>query len=171
MRWVVDFTLRPHYLWGQSPRCPLNRRLGGSQSRYGHCPLPGIEPRSLEHRARSLDIKPTMLSCLEIARTRTEPSVRTSGHTAENKISCADSSIHLECTWAQDMMGGKSPRSSDAEWMYSMSTEILYVRSDVCVCVCVIYRVATNVKDASMRFMQVNKPPVAAGERNVTDFV
>jgi hypothetical protein len=50
-RWVVSFTSRPHYPQGKSPRYPLDRRLGGAQSRSGHGgeyknsqPLPRIEP-------------------------------------------------------------------------------------------------------------------------------
>jgi hypothetical protein len=34
-RWVVSFTPLPLYLRGKSPRYPLDRRLGGPQSRYG----------------------------------------------------------------------------------------------------------------------------------------
>jgi hypothetical protein len=34
-RWLVSFTPRPHYLRGNHPRYPLDRRLGGPQSRYG----------------------------------------------------------------------------------------------------------------------------------------
>jgi hypothetical protein len=47
---VVSFTPRPIYPQGKSPRCPLNRRLGGPQSRSGRSgeeknyqPPPGIE--------------------------------------------------------------------------------------------------------------------------------
>jgi hypothetical protein len=50
-RWVVSFTPRPLYSKGKNPRYPLDRRLGGPQSRSG-CggvvknfqPLPGLEP-------------------------------------------------------------------------------------------------------------------------------
>jgi hypothetical protein len=49
-RWVVGFTARPLHLRGKSPWYPLDRRLGGSQSRSG-CreeknsqPLLGLEP-------------------------------------------------------------------------------------------------------------------------------
>jgi hypothetical protein len=34
-RWVVNFTPRPLHPRGKSPRYPLNRRLGGPQSRSG----------------------------------------------------------------------------------------------------------------------------------------
>jgi hypothetical protein len=34
-RWVVNFTSRPLYPQGKSPWYPLNRRLGGPQSRSG----------------------------------------------------------------------------------------------------------------------------------------
>jgi hypothetical protein len=48
-RWVVSFTPRPLYSQGKRPQCPLDRRLGGPQSRSGHSveeknsqPLAGI---------------------------------------------------------------------------------------------------------------------------------
>jgi hypothetical protein len=56
-RWrsVVSFTLRPLYLQGKSPWYPLDRRLGGSQSRPGHGgeeknsqPLLGLEPSIIQ---------------------------------------------------------------------------------------------------------------------------
>jgi hypothetical protein len=50
-RWVVSFTPRPLYPQGKSPWYPLDRRLGGLQSRSGRSgeeknsqPMPGIEP-------------------------------------------------------------------------------------------------------------------------------
>jgi hypothetical protein len=52
-RWrlMVSFILRPFYPQRKSPRYPLDRRLGGLQSRSGHGgeeknsqPLPGLEP-------------------------------------------------------------------------------------------------------------------------------
>jgi hypothetical protein len=49
-RWVVSFTPRPLYSQGKSPFYPLDRRLGGPQSRSGRGgeeknsqPLPGLE--------------------------------------------------------------------------------------------------------------------------------
>jgi hypothetical protein len=51
-RWAVSFTPQPLYPRGKSPRYPLDRRLGGPQSRSGHSgketnlTLPGIEPRA-----------------------------------------------------------------------------------------------------------------------------
>jgi hypothetical protein len=49
--WVVSFTPRPFYPQGKSPEYPLDRRLGGPQSRSGHGgeeknsqPPPWIEP-------------------------------------------------------------------------------------------------------------------------------
>jgi len=54
MGWVVSFLPLPLYLWKKSPRCQMNRRLGGLQSRSGCFGeahnfffLPGIEPRYL----------------------------------------------------------------------------------------------------------------------------
>jgi hypothetical protein len=49
-RWVVSLTPLPLYLRGESPRYPLDRRLGRFQRRSGRCgeekkiSLPGIEP-------------------------------------------------------------------------------------------------------------------------------
>jgi hypothetical protein len=50
-RWVVSFTPRPLYPQGRSPWYPLDRKLGGPQSRSGRGgeeknsqPLPGLEP-------------------------------------------------------------------------------------------------------------------------------
>jgi hypothetical protein len=50
-KWVVRFTLRPLYCEGSNPWYPLDRRLGGPQSRSGRGgeeensqPLPGLEP-------------------------------------------------------------------------------------------------------------------------------
>jgi hypothetical protein len=36
-RWVVTFTPRRLYSWENGPRYPFDRRLGGPQSRAGHC--------------------------------------------------------------------------------------------------------------------------------------
>jgi hypothetical protein len=36
-KWVVSFTPRPLYPRRKNPRCPLDRRLGGPQSRSGSC--------------------------------------------------------------------------------------------------------------------------------------
>jgi hypothetical protein len=53
-RWklVVNFTPRPLYSQGKSPCYPLNRRLGGPQSRAGEekniQPLPGLELRIIQ---------------------------------------------------------------------------------------------------------------------------
>jgi hypothetical protein len=53
LRWVVNFTPRLLYPQGKSPRYPLDRRLGGPQSRSrrgveeeNSQHLPEIEPRS-----------------------------------------------------------------------------------------------------------------------------
>jgi hypothetical protein len=68
-RWVVTFTPRPFYPQGKSPRCPLDRGLGGPQSRSGHGgeeknfqPPPGIEPQKPNRPVRSLVTIPTELS-------------------------------------------------------------------------------------------------------------
>jgi hypothetical protein len=52
-RWVVSFTHQPLYSQGKSPRYPLDRRLGGCQSRSEHegeekpsQPLLGLKPQS-----------------------------------------------------------------------------------------------------------------------------
>jgi hypothetical protein len=59
-RWVISFTPWQLYPQGKSLRYPLDRRLGGPQSRSGHGveeknsqPPPGIEPRSSDRPARS----------------------------------------------------------------------------------------------------------------------
>jgi hypothetical protein len=58
-RWVVSFTPQPLYPRGKSPRYPLDRRLGGPQSRSGHVQkrksltLPGLELQPLGRSARS----------------------------------------------------------------------------------------------------------------------
>jgi hypothetical protein len=55
LRWVVRFTDRPLYPKGKEPPYPLDRRLGGHQSRSGPCgvqknhlSLPGIEHRHVQ---------------------------------------------------------------------------------------------------------------------------
>jgi hypothetical protein len=56
-RWVISFTPRPFYPLGRSPRYLLYRRLNGSKSLAEEDNLfllPGIEPRFLIRRARSL---------------------------------------------------------------------------------------------------------------------
>jgi hypothetical protein len=67
-RWVVSFTPWPPYSRGKSPHYPLNRRLGGTQSRSWHCEeeknvlsLPGIESRQSSPQPVAI---PTKLSRL-----------------------------------------------------------------------------------------------------------
>jgi hypothetical protein len=71
-RWVVSFTPRLLYPHGKSPWYPLDRRLGGSQSRSGRGgeeknsqPPPGIEPQNSDRPARSryTDWAITALQC------------------------------------------------------------------------------------------------------------
>jgi hypothetical protein len=58
-RWVVSFMPLPLYPQGKSSRYPLDRRLGGPQSRCGRhgetkiFAPPGLKPRSLGRPARS----------------------------------------------------------------------------------------------------------------------
>jgi hypothetical protein len=59
-RWVISFTTRPLYTQWKNPWYPLDRRLGGLQSRSGNGvkeknsqPPPGIELRSSDRPARS----------------------------------------------------------------------------------------------------------------------
>jgi hypothetical protein len=47
--WMVSFTPPQLYPQGKSPRYPLDRRLGGTQSRYGHC----VEGKSSKPRQES----------------------------------------------------------------------------------------------------------------------
>jgi hypothetical protein len=49
-RWVVSFTPRPLYPQGKSPRYPLDRKLGGPQSRYGH----GVEEKNFQPLKRKM---------------------------------------------------------------------------------------------------------------------
>jgi hypothetical protein len=58
---VISFTPQSLYPQGKNPWYPLNRRLGGPQSRSGHGgeeknsqSPPGIEPRNPDRPARSL---------------------------------------------------------------------------------------------------------------------
>jgi hypothetical protein len=58
--WVVSFTTRPLYAQGKNPQYPLDRRLGGSQSRSKQGveeknphPPPEIEPSSSDRLTRS----------------------------------------------------------------------------------------------------------------------
>jgi hypothetical protein len=58
-RWVVSFTPQPLYSQGKDPWYPLDRRLGGPQSRSGRCgekknsqPPPELEPPIIQPVAR-----------------------------------------------------------------------------------------------------------------------
>jgi hypothetical protein len=64
-RWgrVVSFTPRPLYPQGKSTWYPLDRKLGGTQSRSGRGgeqknsqPLPGLEPSIIQHVAQRYTI-------------------------------------------------------------------------------------------------------------------
>jgi hypothetical protein len=52
-RWVVSFTPRPLYPRGKSPWYPLDRRLGGPQSRYGRGGERKISSPSRDSKPRS----------------------------------------------------------------------------------------------------------------------
>jgi hypothetical protein len=61
--WVVIFTLKPLYSRGKRPCYPLDRKLGGPQSRSGRC---GIKKRSLvpaENRTPACSRSQYRLSC------------------------------------------------------------------------------------------------------------
>jgi hypothetical protein len=54
-RWMVNFTPRPLYPRGKSPRYPLDRRLGGPQSRSGRLKkMINIEKRKYRRKVRSM---------------------------------------------------------------------------------------------------------------------
>jgi hypothetical protein len=62
-RWLVSFRPRPPYPQRKSPYYPLNRRLGGPQSRSGHSgkeknsqPLPGLEPPIIQWYTTELSV-------------------------------------------------------------------------------------------------------------------
>jgi hypothetical protein len=67
---MISFTSRPFYPRGKNQLYPLDKRLGGPQSRSGHCgeekniTLPGIEPgRSISQQVAI----PTELSRLPVS--------------------------------------------------------------------------------------------------------
>jgi hypothetical protein len=67
-RWVVSFTPLSLYLQGKSPWYPLDRRLGGPQSRSGRGseeknsqPLPGLEPSNIQPVAQRYTTELTRL--------------------------------------------------------------------------------------------------------------
>jgi hypothetical protein len=64
-RWVVSFTLMPLYLGETVPRYPLDKRLGGPQSRSGRCgaeknifPVPGMKPRWASSKPEEVASRP-----------------------------------------------------------------------------------------------------------------
>jgi hypothetical protein len=75
-RWVVSFTTRPFYLQGKSPWYPLDRGLGGPQSRSGgggeeknSQPPPGIDLCNTDRPTRShTDFANTVLSWKEYSK-------------------------------------------------------------------------------------------------------
>jgi hypothetical protein len=71
-RWrrVVRFTPRQLYPQGQNPWYPLDRRMGGSQSRAGpggeeknSQPLPGLEPSNIQPVAQRYTTRSSRLRC------------------------------------------------------------------------------------------------------------
>jgi hypothetical protein len=73
-RWVVSFTPRPLYSHGKSPWYPLNRRLGGLQSRSGRGgeeknshPQPGLKSPVIQTVAQRCTTELTRLLCNKAA--------------------------------------------------------------------------------------------------------
>jgi hypothetical protein len=73
-RWVVSFTPRPLYPQGKSPLYPLDRRLGGPQSRSGRGGeeknsqhIPGLEPPIIQPVAQRYTTELSRLPKLNIA--------------------------------------------------------------------------------------------------------
>jgi hypothetical protein len=80
---VVSFTHRPLCLQVKSPRYPLDRKLGGPQSRSGRCgdeknsqPMPRLEPPIIQPVAERYMTELSRLPC----------------HTSNklNKVNCSD---------------------------------------------------------------------------------
>jgi hypothetical protein len=70
-KWVVSFTPRPLYPQGKIPWYPLDKRLGGLQSRSGRGgeeknsqPLPGLEPPIIQPLAQGYTSEITRLLLL-----------------------------------------------------------------------------------------------------------
>jgi hypothetical protein len=57
-RWVVSFTPRPLYPQGKSPRYPLQRRLGGPQSRSGRGGEEKNSQPPTELEPQNIDVQP-----------------------------------------------------------------------------------------------------------------
>jgi hypothetical protein len=77
-RWVVSFTPRPLYPQGKSPWYPLDRRVGGPQSRSGRGseqknsqPLPGNEPPIIQPLAQRYTTDLSRLQCMFVTNSNT----------------------------------------------------------------------------------------------------
>jgi hypothetical protein len=80
----MSFTLRPFYLRGNLPRCPLSKWLVGSQRRSGEVFLPvaGVEPLVLNLSAHSLIPTDYLRRTQPVAR---EQHIAREGVTSRNK--------------------------------------------------------------------------------------
>jgi hypothetical protein len=71
--WVVNFTHRPRYPRGKSPRYALDRRLGGPRNLYGRSEVKNIYPveiptpaaRPVSRRFTNLAIPTVLIKCME----------------------------------------------------------------------------------------------------------
>jgi hypothetical protein len=108
--WAVSFTPGPLYPQGKSPRYPLNRRLGGPQSRSGRGgeeknsqPLPGFEAPIIQPVARryttelsglcAVRSSEMLASCHITTRCQNPEDRNLNLHCREN-IKCIQSSFH-----------------------------------------------------------------------------
>jgi hypothetical protein len=82
--WVVSFTLRPLYPWGNRPRYTLDRRLGGPQSRSG---------RYGEYKNLISSAGYRTLAVHSVARRYTDWPIRTPVCKRTDVINCAEFSV------------------------------------------------------------------------------